>query len=109
MREIIDAAWRKVETVPRHRQTAGVGDRRHLDRGFGAIEKGIEHLRVHPAAPSLFRRQAVMRPYLIWRHSVIRRQILGPFSGGGDLKTTGACPVDLLADERRLVAIGERI
>ena len=42
------------QAVLRHRKAGSVGDRRHLDRRLGAVEEGVEHLWVHPAAPSLF-------------------------------------------------------
>ena len=50
-----------------------------------------------------------MRPDIVRGDRVIGRQIFGPFTGGGDLKAAGPRPVDQLADERRLVAISERI
>ena len=40
---------------------------------------------------------------------MIGRQILGSLAGGDDLETAGAAPIDQLAGQRRLVAIGEGI
>jgi hypothetical protein len=28
-----------MQTIPRHLEIARIGDRRHLDRGFGAVEE----------------------------------------------------------------------
>ena len=37
------------------------------------------------------------------------RQVLGPLAGGDHLEPAGARPVDLLGDQRRLVAIGQAV
>jgi hypothetical protein len=40
---------------------------------------------------------------------VISRQILGAFAGSHHLETRSACPVHLLTDQCRLIAIGEAV
>ena len=50
-----------------------------------------------------------MAPDVVRRHIVIGRQIFGAFAGGDNAKTRGARPVHHLGDQRRLVAIGQRI
>ena len=109
MRQIVDAAGRKQQPVRRHVESGRVGDRRHFDRGFGAVEKRVEHLRVHAGRLRFARRQPVMAPDAIRRHVVIGRQIFGALAGGDDAKARRARPVHHLGGQRRLVAIGERI
>ena len=109
MRQIVDAAGRKQQPVRRHVQPGGVGDRRHFDRGFGAVEKRVEHLRVHAGRLRFARRQPVMAPDAFRRHVVIGRQVFGALAGGDDAKAGRARPVHHLGGQRRLVAIGQRI
>ena len=97
------------ETVLRHVEAGRVGDCRHLDRGFGAVEKRVEHLRVHSAAPRLLGGQPVMLPDSVGCHRVVGRQIFGSLACRGDRKPGGARPIDQFAGQRRLVAVGERI
>ena len=109
MRQIVDAAGRKQQAVRRHVEAARVGDRRHFDRGFGAVQKRVEHLRVHAGRLRFAGRQSVMAPDAIRRHVVICRQIFGALAGGDDAKAGRARPVHHLGGQRRLVAIGQRI
>jgi hypothetical protein len=50
-----------------------------------------------------------MSPDIVRRDRVVGGQVLGALAGGDDGKAATARPIDQLADERRLVAIGERI
>ena len=50
-----------------------------------------------------------MGPDRIRRRGVEFRHVQGALAGGDDLKPDGAGPVDLLADQRRLVAVGHGI
>ena len=50
-----------------------------------------------------------MAPYRLRCRGVIGRQVLGALAGGHHLEPGGARPVDHLADQRRLVAIGQGI
>ena len=109
MRQVVDAAGRKQQPARGHVEPGGIGDRRHLDGRFGAVEKRIEHLRVHAGGLCLAGGQAVMAPYAGRRHVVIGRQIFGTLAGGDDAKAGGAGPVHHLGGQRRLVAIGQRI
>ena len=62
LRQVVDAAGRELQPVRAARQAAGVGDRRHLDRRLGAVEEGVEHLRVHAGRRASLGGQAVMAP-----------------------------------------------
>ena len=109
VRQLIGAAGRKYQAVVRHVEFAGVGDSRHLDRGFGAVEKRVEHLRVHAGRLGFRGREPVMLPHAVRRDRVIGRQIFGAFSGRGDGKACRARPVDHFRNQRRLIAIGHGI
>ena len=106
---VLDARRRIEQAVARHRQAGGVGDRGRFDRGLGAVEEAVEHLRVEAAALGLLGRQAVVAPHRLGRRFAEVRQPLVAAAGGGDRKAAGARPVDQVADQRRLVAEGERI
>src|SRR5688500_4921565 len=108
-REIVCAARREGETVRSRREPGRVGDRRHLDRGLGAVEEGIEHPRVEVAALDLLRGKPVVAPHGVRRRVVVGGQVLGPLAGGRDLEARGARPVHQLADQRGLVAVRQRV
>jgi hypothetical protein len=57
----------------------------------------------------LLGRESVMGPHRVGRRRVILGQVLGALARGDDLEAGGAAPVDHFADERRLVAISERV
>ena len=50
-----------------------------------------------------------MPPDGVGRRAMERGQVLGPLAGGDHLQPAGARPVDLLGDQRRLVAIGQAV
>ena len=50
-----------------------------------------------------------MLPDAVWRNGVIGGEVLCALAGGDDLEAARPRPVDLLGDQRRLVAIGHRI
>ena len=85
-----------------------VGDGGRFDRRLGAVQKTVEHLRVQAAAVGLFGREAVIAPDGLGRGIRKVRQPLVAAPGRHDREAAGACPVDQVADERRLVAEGER-
>ena len=99
----------KQQPVARGQEARRVGDRRHFERRLGAVQKRVEHLRVHAALRRLLGRQAVMIPDRVRGRGGVLRQVLGALAGGHDAEAAGAGPVDHLADQRRLVAIGHRI
>ena len=107
--QIIHAARWEEQPVAGHLERAGIGDRRHLDCRLGAVEEGVEHLRVHARGPGRLRRQAVVRPDFVRRDRVIERQVLGPFPCGCHREPGRPRPVHHLGHERRLVAIGHRV
>ena len=108
MREVVDATGREQQTT-RRRQVTGIGDGGHLDGALGAVEKTVEHLRVHAAFCSVLGRDAVVRPHGRRRALVILRQILGALARSHHLETRCAAPVHHLAHQRRLVAVGQRV
>ncbi len=107
-RQIVHTARRKVEPVGRH-QSRRIGNRGHLEGALGAVEERVEHLRVHAADAGLFGRQAVVAPHGVRRRRVIHRQVLGALARGDHLEPARARPVDHLADQRRLVAVRQRV
>ena len=81
----------------------------HLERALGAVEERVEHLRIHAALAGLLGRQAVVAPHRVGRRRVVHRQVLGALARGDHLEPAGARPVDHLADQRRLVAVRQRV
>ena len=108
-RQIVDAARRECETFRRGRQPGRVGNGRHFDRALGAVEERVEHLRIEIAGGYHFPRETVVRPHGVGRRAVILGQIFGALAGGDHLESRRAAPVDHLADQRRLIAIRQRI
>ena len=60
-------ARREPQAVRCWRQAGGVGDCCHFDAALGAVEKGIEHLRIHSGSSGLLGIEAVVLPDGIWR------------------------------------------
>src|SRR6185503_8546942 len=71
--------------------------------------EGIEHLRVEPAELRLLWCQAVVAPDGLGRRLREVRQPLVPAPRRDHRKARGARPVHEIADERRLVAVGEAV
>ena len=108
-RQVLHAAGREGEAILGRGQAGGIGDRRHFDPRFRAIEEAVEHLRVHAADPRLLLAQPIMAPDRRRRAGVVFRQVFGALAGGDHGEALGAQRVDDLADQRRLVAIGHGI
>ena len=108
-RQVVDAAGREGEAVARRGEPAGIGHRGHLQRRLGAVEEGVEHLRVEVAARDLALAEAVMAPDRVGRGGVVGRQVLGALAGADHLEPDGARPVDQLGDQGRLVAGGHGV
>jgi hypothetical protein len=106
MGQVIDAAGREFQPVFRHLQVAGIGDGAHLDGRLGAVEEGVEHLRVHPRRLRLIGRQAVVRPDVVGGDMVIGGQVFGALARRRDGEAGGARPVHHFRHQRRLVAVG---
>jgi hypothetical protein len=75
--KIVGAARRKAQAVMRHAEATGIGNRRHLDRRLGAVEEGVEHLRVHAGVLRLCEGETVVLPNAVRRDRVIGWQIFG--------------------------------
>jgi hypothetical protein len=106
---VFHARGRVEEAVRRHAEAGGVGHRRAFYRRLGAVEKAVEHLRVEPAAQRLLGREAVVAPHGLGRRFGEVRQPLVAAPGRHHRKAAGARPVDQVADQRGLVAEGQRI
>ena len=108
-RQVLDRAGREGEAIRRRRQAGGVGDRGALDGGLGAVEEGVEHLGVQPAALGLLLVEAPVLPHRLGRRLRVVRQPFVAAAGRRHLEARGARPVDQLADQRRLVAVGQAV
>ena len=108
-RQILDRAGREGEAVRRRREAGGVGDGGALDGGLGAVEEGIEHLGIEAAALGLLLVEAPVLPHRLGRRLREVRQPLVAAAGRRHREARGARPVDQLADQRRLVAVGQAI
>ena len=62
-----------------------------------------------PAVGGLGGGEPVVVPDRVRRRGVVGRVVLGALAGGDDLEAAGPGPVDQLADQRRLVAVGEGV
>ena len=109
VRQIVHPAGRKSQTVGCGGQPGCIGHGRHFNRRLGTVQERIEHLRVHAPGLGVFGRDAVVRPHGLRCRGVVLGQILGPLARGHDLKACRPRPIDHLADQRGLIAIGERI
>jgi len=108
--EVIDAAGRKAEPVARYLEAAGIGDRRHLDAGLGAVDEAVEHFGVHAAGVFGFIvGDAEMLPDRLRGRAMHRRQIARPLAGADHGKARRPGPVHHLTNQGRLVAIGEAV
>ena len=106
---VLDTGRRVAQAVGRHRQPGGVADSGALDRGFRAIEKAVEHLGIEPPSHRLLGRQAVVTPDGLRGRFAEVGQPLVSAPGRDHREAAGARPVDQLADQRRLIAEGQRI
>ena len=108
-RNLIHRSWRIGEPFGGGCKAGGVAHGGRLDRGLRAVEERIEHFRIQAADLRLLGRKPVVAPHRLGRGLREVRQPFVPASGGHDRKARGACPVDQIADQRRLVAIGEAV
>ena len=109
LRQFVGAGGRKGEAVRGGRQPSGVGHGRHLDRRFGSIEERVEHFRVEGAGLRVPGRESVVLPHRVRGRGMIGGQVFGPLAGADHLESARPGPVNLLADERRLVAVGQGV
>ena len=107
--DVFDTGRRVQQAVAGHGQAGGVADRGAFDAGLAAVEEAVEHLRVQPAACRLLGRQAVIPPHGFRRAFAEVRQPLVAAAGRHHREAAGAGPVHQVADQRRLVAEGQRI
>jgi len=109
MRQIVNTTGRKRKPRCRHIQTTGICNRHHFNRAFCAIQKGIEHLRVHTRRPRLIRGQTIVIPNVIRGDSMINRQIFSALTRRRDVKPRGPRPIHHFRNQSGLIAIGHRI
>ena len=101
LRELVAVGSRSVHAGLVGHQPGGVGDRAHLDHGFGAVDELDQHARVHVAA---FRFRAV-----IVRHGVVVERVVLALAGRDDGVAERGGELDQLHAARRLVAGADRI
>src|SRR4029450_3447016 len=99
----------KTQSVDLREEPGGVANRGHLDARFGPVDEAVEHFRIDRIA--VRDRQIFVEnvPHGIGRGAVILRLVAGALAGGDHVEAAGARPVDVLANERGLVAPGEAI
>src|SRR4029453_763889 len=100
---------REAKPVRLRPPTRGVWERRHLDPRLGAVDEGVEHLRVDVAAIGDLQILIEDAPDGLRGGLMVARVIARALAGSDHLKAAGARPVDVFADQRRLVAPGQRI
>ena len=108
-RDLIHRSRRVLQALGRRRQAGGVAHRGGLDRRLRAVEERVEHLRVEAADLRLLRRQAVVAPHRLRRRLREMRQPLVAAARRHHREAGGARPVHQIADQRRLVAVGEAV
>ena len=81
-----------------------IADRSHLDRRLRAVDERGVHLRVRA-----LRLKAPVLPHRVRRRELEARLVTGALARAGDREAGEPRPVDEVADERRLVAPGERV
>ena len=106
---LVDRTGRIQQPAGRRREAGGVAHRGGLDRRLRAVEEGIEHLRVQAAELRLLGREAVVAPHRLGRRLREMRQPLVAAAGRDDRESGGARPVHQVADQRRLVAVGQAV
>ena len=90
-------------------EAGGVGHRGHLDAGLGAVDEAVEHLRVHAGGVGRGGRDPEVLPHRRRGRLVELRQVARALAGADHGEAAGARPVDQLADQRRLIAVGEAV
>ena len=107
--QVVQARRRESEAVVGAVETGAVRDRRHLDRRLGAVGEGVVHLGIEVARCDLLVGPAEEAPHGIRGGIAVTRLEVHPLAGRGHLEAGGPRPVDQLADQCRLVAVGHRI
>ena len=100
---------RKAQALALRHEAGGVAHRRHLDAGLGAVDEAVEHLRVDRLAVGDVQILVEDVPDVVGIGLVIVRLVARALAGRDHLEAAGARPVDVLADQRRLVAPGEAV
>ena len=90
-------------------EPGGVAHRGHLDARLGAVDEAVEHLRIDRSAVLDLQILVEDLPHGVGRGVVIVRLVARALAGGDHLEAAGARPVDMLADQRRLIAPGEAV
>ena len=97
------------QAVALRHQAGRVAHRGHLDAGLGAVDERVEHLRIDRVAVVDLQILVEDVPDIAGRRLVIVRLVARAFAGRDHLEAAGARPIDMLADQRRLIAPGEAV
>src|SRR5581483_9373648 len=100
---------REAQALALRHEPRGVAHRAHLDARLGAIDEAVEHLRIDRGAILYLKVLIEDVPQRVGRRLMISRVITRALAGGDHFEAAGARPVDMLADQRRLVAPGEAV
>ena len=100
---------REAQAARLRHQPRGVAHRRHLDARLGAVDERVEHLGIDVAAILDLEVLVEDLPHRVGSGPMIGRVVARALAGGDHLEAAGARPVDVLADERGLVAPGQRV
>ncbi len=104
LRQLVTGGTREAETVVLGHEPRRVADGGHLDCRFRPVDEGREHTRVGACGSG-----SVALPHRVGGGQLEARFVARPLAGADDLEPAHPRPLDELADERRLVAIGERV
>ncbi len=100
---------REREAVRLRHEPGRVAYGRHLDAGLGAIDEGVEHLRIDRLAIGDVQILVENVPHVVGIGAVIVRLVARALARRDHLETGGTRPIDMLADQRRLIAPGEAV
>ena len=108
-RQVFDGRGGIREPLRRRRKPGCIAHCGGLDRRLRAVEKRVEHLRVESAHAGLLGREAVVAPYGFRRGLRKMRQPFVAAPGRDHRESRRARPIDEIADDRRLITVGEAV
>ncbi len=108
-RQPLRTAGRKPQAFGLRTQSGRVRDRGHLDRGLRAVDERIEHPGIESLSGGLVGGETVALPHRLGRRTVVGGEVFRSLPCAHDFEPACSRPVDELAHERRLVAVGEAV